>query len=120
MILELAFIQTCRACRGTPLFLGSAFSQNLRGTPLAICDFGIYSAQKTVGGHPLRFMILELAFIQTCRACRGTPLFLGSAFSQNLRGTPLAICDFGIYSAQKTVGGHPLRFMILELAFIQT
>ena len=66
---------------GHPLrfvILGSGFLQNLGGTPLAICDFGIYFMQKPLGGHPLR------------------SVFMGSGFLQNLRGTPLAICDFGI------------------------
>ena len=51
--------------------------------------------QKPLGGHPLRSVIL------------------GFAFLQNLRGTPLAICDFRIYFTQKPLGGHPLRSVIL-------
>ena len=51
--------------------------------------------QKPLGGHPLRSVIL------------------GFAFLQNLRGTPLAICDFRIYFTQKPLGGHPLRSVTL-------
>ena len=40
-------------------------------------------------------------------------VYLGSEFLQNLRGTPLAIYDFGICFMQKPLGGRPLRFMIL-------
>ena len=57
--------------------LSSGFLQNLRGTPLAICDFGIYFMQNPLGGHPLRSVIL------------------GSVF-------------------YNTLGGHPLRLVILE------
>ena len=51
--------------------------------------------QKPLGGHPLRSVIL------------------GFAFLQNLRRTPLAICDFRIYFTQKPLGGHPLRSVTL-------
>ena len=51
--------------------------------------------QKPLGGHPLRSVIL------------------GFAFLQNLKGTPLAICDFRIYFTQKPLGGHPLRSVTL-------
>ena len=83
MILESILCKT--PLGGHPLrsvILSSGFLQNLRGTPLAICDFGIYFMQKPLGRHPLRFVIL------------------GSGFLQNLRGTPLAIHDFGIYFMQ--------------------
>ena len=55
--------------------LGFAFLQNLRGTPLAILSlgFGSYLMQKPLGGHPLR-----------------------SVSAKTSRGTPLAICGFGI------------------------
>ena len=57
--------------------------------------------QKPLGGHPLRSVIL------------------GFAFLQNLRGTPLAICDFGSYLMQKPLGGHPLRSVVLGSGFMQ-
>ena len=55
-----------------------------------------------LGGHPLRSVILS------------------SGFLQNLRGTPLAICDFGIYFMQNPLGGHPLRSVILGSVFYNT
>ena len=58
--------------------------------------------QKPLGGHPLRFVIL------------------GSGFLQNLGGTPLAICDSGIYFMQNPLGGHPLRSVIFGSGFYKT
>ena len=60
------------------MILASEMLKNLRGTPLAICDFGIEFREETLWGHPLRFVILA------------------SEMLKNLRGTPLAICDFGM------------------------
>ena len=53
------------------MILGFESLQNLKGAPLAICDFG----KKPLGGHPLRSVTL------------------GSEFLQNLSGTPLALYD---------------------------
>ena len=75
--------------------------------------------KQKIGGHPLRFMILE------------------SDFWKNVRAGPLAIDDFGIrflekklegntpcdlrfldqICNEKSLGGHPLRFMILGSDF---
>ena len=60
------------------MILGSESLQNLRGTPFAIYDFGIYFMQKPSGGHPLRSVTV------------------GSEGLQNLSGIPLAIYDFAI------------------------
>ena len=81
------------------MILGSGFLQNLRGTPLANHDFGVYFMQKPLGRHPLRFVIL------------------GSVFLQNLGGTPLANCDFGIYFMQNTFRGTPLAICDFEFWF---
>ena len=56
---------------GRYVILGFESLQNLKGAPLAICDFG----KKPLGGHPLRSVTL------------------GSEFLQNLSGTPLALYD---------------------------
>ena len=87
---------------GHPLrsvILGSVFLQNLRGTPLAIYDFGIYFMQKPLGGHPLRSVILGSVFFY--KILGGHPLrfvILGSILCKTtLEETPLAICDFGLW-----------------------
>ena len=61
------------------MILGSESFQNLRGTPFAIYDFGIYFMQKPLGGHPLRSVTV------------------GSEVLQNLSGIPLAIYDFATF-----------------------
>ena len=49
---------------------------------------------KTLGGHPLRFVILLFTKLINFR---GTPLvmcdFVTKKLKETLRGTPLAICD---------------------------
>ena len=65
---------------GRYVILGFESSQNLKGAPFAICDFG---KKPLVGGHPLQSVTW------------------GSEFLRNLSGTPLAIYDFAIWDFTK-------------------
>ena len=61
---------------------GSGFLQNLRGTPLEICDTGIYFMQNPLGGHPLRFVILG-SILSLRLQCEQIWLTLGSVGPKN-------------------------------------
>ena len=89
-------LASCRTLARMKSSFGCLFEHAISDLPRAPFDRIRFVKKK---GLSLRFMIL------------------GSDVWKNLRGTPLTINDFGIRFLEKTLGGHPLRFVILGSDF---